>query len=71
MYKKLSETENTEINKIRVDLIKKVLTKLRRIIEYTPKDDAALVEENKKIMDIVWRIFELNNKIQSGQGLKN
>ena len=71
MYKKLSETENTEINKIRVDLIKKVLTKLRRIIEYTPKDDAALVEENEKIMDIVWRIFELNNKIQSGQGLKN
>ena len=53
MYKKLSETENREINKTRVDLIKKVLTKLRRIIEYTPKDDAALVEENEKIMDIV------------------
>ena len=53
MYKKLSETENREINKTRVDLIKKVLTKLRRIIEYTPKDDAALVEENKKIIDIV------------------
>ena len=33
MYKKLSETENTEINKARADLIKKVLTKLKRIIE--------------------------------------
>ena len=70
MYKKLSETENTEINKTRVDLIEKVLTKLKRIMEYTPKDDAAMVEENEKI-DIVWRIFELNNKIQSGQVLKN
>ena len=52
MYKKLSETENTEINKTRVDLIEKVLNKLKRIIEYTPKDDAAMVEENEKI-DIV------------------
>ena len=33
MYKKLSKTENTEINKTRADLIKKVLTKLKRIIE--------------------------------------
>ena len=33
MYKKLTETENTEINKARADLIKKVLTKLKRIIE--------------------------------------
>ena len=31
MYKKSSETENT-INKTRADLIKKVLTKLKRII---------------------------------------
>ena len=38
MYKKISETENTEIYKTRVDLIKKVLTKLRRFIEYTHKD---------------------------------
>ena len=29
MYKKLSEAENTEINKTRVDLIKKVLTILK------------------------------------------
>ena len=32
MYKKSSETENTKINKTRADLIKKVLTKLKRII---------------------------------------
>ena len=30
-----------------------------------------MVEENEKIIDIFLRIFELNNKIQSGQGLKN
>ena len=70
MYKKLSERENTEINKISADLIKKVLTKLKRTIENTPKDDAAKIEENKKITDIVKRILELKNKIKSEQGLK-
>ena len=33
MYKKLIETENREINKAGADLIKKVLTKLKRVIE--------------------------------------
>ena len=47
MYKKLSKTENTEINKTRADLIKKVLTKLKRIIENTPKDDAAKMKKEK------------------------
>ena len=51
MYKKLSKTENTEMNKTRADLI--------RIIESTPKDDVAKIEENEKI-DIVER---------QGQGL--
>ena len=37
MYKKLSETGNTEINKTRVDVIKKVLTKLKRILENSSK----------------------------------
>ena len=41
MCKKLSETENTEINKTRVNLIKKVLTKLKRIIANTAEYDAA------------------------------
>ena len=66
---KLGETENTEIIKTWVDLIKKVLFKLKRILENTPKDDAVEIEENQKIMDIVERILELNNKIQSGQEL--
>ena len=52
------------------DLIKKVLTKLKRITENTPKGDAAKIEGNEKIIDIVERIPELNNKIQAGQGLK-
>ena len=70
MYKKLNETENTEINRTLGDLIKKVLTKLKRIIENTPKDHMAKIEENEKIVDIAEKILELNNKIQSGQGLK-
>ena len=70
MYKKLREPENTEINKTGADLIKKVLTKLKRIILNTPKDDAAKIEENEKIIDVVERILELNNKIQSGQELE-
>ena len=70
MYKKLNETENTEINRNPGDLIKKVLTKLKRIIDNTPKNHAANIEENEKIVDIAEKILELNNKIQSGQELK-
>ena len=43
---------------------------LKKIIKNTPKDDAAKVEENGKIIDTVERILELDNKIQSGEGLK-
>ena len=35
-----------------------------------PKDKAFKIDENEKIIDIVERIPEFNNKIQSGQGLK-
>ena len=70
MYKKLNETENTEINRTPGDLIKKVLTKLKRIIDNTPKNHAANIEENEKKVDIAEKILELNNKIQSGQELK-
>ena len=69
LYKKLSETKGA-VNEVRVDSIKNVLSKLQRIIDYTPNDDAAKMEENEKIIDIVERILEFNNKIQSGQGLK-
>ena len=36
MYKKLSETEGA-VNEVRVDSIKKVLSKLQRIMDYVPK----------------------------------
>ena len=35
-----------------------------------PENNAFKIEENEKIMDIVERILEFTNKIQSGQGLK-
>ena len=38
MYKKLSETKGA-VDGVRVDSNKKVLSKLKRIIEYAPKDD--------------------------------
>ena len=58
------------MNEVRVNYIKKLLSKLKRIIEYIPKDDAAKIEENEKTIDIFERILEFNNKVQSGQGLK-
>ena len=39
MYKKLSKTKDA-VNEARADSIIKVLSKLQRIINYTPKDDA-------------------------------
>ena len=69
MYKKLCETEGA-VNEVRVDSIKKILSKLQRTIDYVPKDNAFKIQENEKIIDIVERILEFNNKIQSGQGLK-
>ena len=58
------------MNEFRVESIKKVLSKLKRIIEYAPKDDSFKIGKNEKITDIVEKILEFNNKIQSGQGLK-
>ena len=69
MYKKLSKTEDA-MNEIRVDSIKEVLSKLQWIIDYVPKNNAFKIEENEKIIDIVERILEFNNKISSGKGLK-
>ena len=69
MYKNLSETKDA-VNQVRVDSIKKVLSKLKRIIEYEPKDYAFKIEENEKIIDVVEKILEFNQLNQSGQGLK-
>ena len=57
------------MNEFRVDSIKNVLSKLQRIIDYTPKDDAFKIEENKKIIDIVERILYFNQLNQAGKGL--
>ena len=67
--KKLSDTKDV-VNEARVDSIKKVLSKLQRIINYTPKDDVFKIEENEKIIDIVERILYFNELNQSGKGLK-
>ena len=69
MYRKLIQTNDT-VNEVRVNSFKKVLSELKRITEYTPKDDVAKIKENEKMVDVVERILEFNNKIQSGQGLK-
>ena len=70
MYKKLSETENAEINQTKVDFIKKILSKLQKTVDYVPNDNTFKIEENEKIINIVKRILVFNDKIQSGQGIK-
>ena len=68
--KKLSETKGT-VNKVSISgFYKEVLSKLKRIIDYTPKDNAFKIEEIEKITDIVERILYLNQLNQLGQGLK-
>ena len=69
MHKKLSETKD-EVNEVRVDSIKEVLSKLQRIIYYTSKYKEFKFEENEKIIDIIERILYFNQLNQSGQGLK-
>ena len=39
MYKKWSETQGA-VNRVRADSIKKILSKLQRIVDYVPKDNA-------------------------------
>ena len=47
--KNLKETKG-KVNEVWIDSIKKVLSKLKRIIEYAPKNDAFTTEENDKII---------------------
>ena len=69
MYKKLSETEGA-VNELRVDSIKRILSKLQRTIDYVPQGNAFKIQENEKIIDIVERILVSNPLNQLGQGLK-
>ena len=57
MYKKLSKIEGPA-NKVRIDSIKKVLSKLQRNVDYGPKDNAFKIQENEKIIDIIECILE-------------
>ena len=60
----------SEINNDQVYLIEKVLIKIQNIVKNVPKDKSFKIEENEKIIDIVERIIELNNKNQLRGGLK-
>ena len=66
MYKKLRETEGKR-NEDQVYAIKKVLNKMKKLIENVPEDRKLKIEENQKIIDIVERILYFN---QSGGCLK-
>ena len=58
------------MNEFRVNLIKEVLTRMKKSLKNVPKNKVFEIEENEEIKDVAERILELNNKIQSGQGLK-
>ena len=59
-----------EKDKNMVKSISKNLNKIKKIIKNVPENKTFKIEENKKIIDIVERILELNSKKQLGQGLK-
>ena len=61
---------NDEINKNMVESINKNLNKMEKIIKYLPENKTFKIEENKKMIDIVERILELNSEKQLGLGLK-
>ena len=60
MYRKLTETEDEEMNQIQVNSIKQILSKLKRIVDYELKDNTFKIEKNKIIIDIVERILYFN-----------
>ena len=45
-----------------VNSIKKNLTKMKNIIKNVPENKTFKIEENKKIIDVVERILELNSE---------
>ena len=69
MYEKLRETDG-ERNEDQVYVIKKMLNKMKELIENVPENKTFKIEENQKIINIVERILYFNQLNQSGQGLK-
>ena len=68
MFNRLRDSSDGK-NKNMVELINNKLTKLKYIVRKLPENDNR-VEENKKIIDIVEKILELNKEKHSGKGLK-
>ena len=68
IYKKIRKTKGKK-NEDQVYAVKKVLNKIKKLIENVPKDKVSRVEENEKIIDIVDNILEFNRQ-QEGRGLK-
>ena len=69
MIKRLKNV-NDEINKNMVESINKSLNKMKKIIKNVPENKTFKIEENKKIIDFVERILDLNRDKQLGLGLK-
>ena len=65
MYKKIRETEGKK-NGDQVYLIKKVLNRMKKIIEKVPEDRKSMIEENEKTISIVEHIFYFNELEQEG-----
>ena len=58
MYKTLRETEDKK-NEDQAYLIKKVLNRMKNIIEKMPEDKKSTIKENENIISIVENIFLL------------
>ena len=69
MYKKLCETKD-KINEDQVDLIKKILDKIKKEIKNAPKNKKIVIKLNKEIINIVERVLYFNQRDQSGKRLK-
>ena len=65
MCRRLGDAKG-DVNKNQVYLIEKALTKIKNIVKNVPKDKTFEIKENEKIIDIVEKILELNNKNQLG-----
>ena len=61
MYKKIRETEGKK-NGDQVYLIKRVLNRMKKIIEKVPEDRKSMIEENEKTISIVEHIFYFNEQ---------
>ena len=68
MYKKLPKTEGKK-NEDRAYPIKKVIIKIKKLIEKVPEDKISMIQGNEKIVNIVDNILKFNRQ-EEGQGLK-